>query len=233
MSEYRNLSVGEKKPKVYEYCSFDGEWKLGTMIGHAKAKAAEHMHRIRIENETKQQYRYLKVGDVRPEGYEFRHRNESEWHKLPHGAGVIITAETFKDKEYRIAITQGPILGTQVGTPTQGPILGTHPDKDTPIGTMVNVLDTFTTINGNNLKEVPMTKPETELEKTACEAAKQDAISLAIAQKKGVYQQTMTAYINQVNNTKILQKQVDELNKQIAETELTLGITEEQKKQLF
>ena len=42
----------------------------------------------------------------------------------------------------------------------------------------------------------PLSAPETELEKTACEAAKQDAITKAIAQKKEAYARAMTDYLS-------------------------------------
>jgi hypothetical protein len=75
--------------------------------------------------------------------------------------------------------------------------------------------------------------PETELEKTACEKAKQASIQYVIANKQYLYQKQMDNYLSLVNRRKQYQTTVDDLTKDITLLETNLNITEEQKKQLF
>ena len=78
-----------------------------------------------------------------------------------------------------------------------------------------------------------ITPPTTELEKTACEVAKQEAITNAINEKKQAYQRAMGSYLSVINNIKTYQNQIDTWQKQAIELETNLGITAEQKVLLF
>jgi hypothetical protein len=71
-----------------------------------------------------------------------------------------------------------------------------------------------------------MEAPNTELERKACDEAKQDAIKTVVAAKKMQYQQAMTNYISKETQRRTLDKECKELEEK-------LGISEEMKEQLF
>ena len=83
-------------------------------------------------------------------------------------------------------------------------------------------------VNGDGKTEevIKMPKAETKLEKEALKKAKADVIEQAIKDKAEIYNVRMRDYISNVENAKIY-------NNKVAELEKELGITKEEKENLF
>lgn len=81
----------------------------------------------------------------------------------------------------------------------------------------------------NNNVEAPVTA----LEKTACKEAIGDAVEAAVNAKKQAYQNAMNYYISMGNESVSLKNRLQYLDEKMAEYEKKLGITPEQKSQLF
>jgi hypothetical protein len=166
-------------------------------------------------------YITLKVGDIRPQGYEWRDMDGWKW-EAGANYNTIIDDSDIAVKEFRIKACKLKSTTTKDfdWQKCQGP--------DYPSTIKVTMSCTK-----NKQEEQMINAPETELEKIACEAAKQDAITRAITIKKEAYQTAMREYISAMTQIKSLRASIDEYQKIASEMETKLNITEEQKKQLF
>jgi len=170
--------------------------------------------------DTDNEYSPLLAGDIRPSEYEYKMKQNSNW-IIGDCQGLPITDQDASLADYRIKRSK---LKQQI------------PDLLNWSGPNYPSSITVTISKNKTLKEVPMTNlnaPETELEKTACESAKQDAITRAITIKKEAYQTAMREYISAMTQIKSLQVTMNDLQKIASDMEIKLNITEEQKKQLF
>jgi hypothetical protein len=79
---WRALTVGEKKPRGYEYRTRDGitggwrRWLTGDDVGGVVDQHAAAEYRVRVlppATPPKQRWRALKTGDMKPEGYQYRY----------------------------------------------------------------------------------------------------------------------------------------------------------------
>jgi hypothetical protein len=80
--------------------------------------------------------------------------------------------------------------------------------------------------NFNNIKETEMEKPETKLEKQACEEAREEIVAETIEDKKRIYKQVMEQFIEIEREARASRKQADELREK-------LGVTDKQMEQIF